>query len=148
MNESIKRYASTAVTVGLVGLGGTAYVASNAGSAYGGIPFSYAGGQYYVRDGSTRTMYPSKDACLRDVPVQMQAECEPASNYRSGSGYVGRYYGPVYHPNDTDNAGYRPSSQYPTEAANSSNIGKVLPKGSSAHGFGSTGKGFTGSKGS
>lgn len=136
------------ITIGAVGamvVGGAA-VAFNVGDDVYGIPFTYGNQKYYVRDGSQRKVYPDRETCLMDVPVSMQSQCEPVSSYR-GSSAGARYYGPVYHPNDTSN-GYRPSPQYSSETANSSNMGKHMPSGASKYGFGSTGKAHTSSKGS
>lgn len=140
--RAFKRYATVAILLG----GGAAIGASSLTSNYSqnyGVPVSYNGQRYYIRNDSKRVVYPTREACLRDVPLHMQNECEPVSNYRTGGGYA--WYGPVYSPRDTST--YRPSGQYPTETANSSNVGKQLPSGANAHGFGSNGKAFTGSKG-
>lgn len=135
----MRRFASVAVVVGAVSMAGYGVYSNARGNMVYGIPFTYGGQQYYVRDGSRRVVYPDRDACLRDVPAAKQSECEPVASYRSGAG--SRYYGPVYHPSDTD---YRPSGQYPTEVASSANMGKAsLPKGSSKYGFGANGKAHT-----
>lgn len=140
MNGNVKRFASAAVIVGTVGTAGAAYVASQPGPVYG-VPFSHNGQQYYLKEGSKRVVYPSKQACLADVPVNKQAECEAASNYNPSSHYYGRWYGPVYDPSDTT---YRPNAAYPTEAASSVNTGKSLPSSASKSGFGATGKSLDG----
>ena len=143
-----KKYSSDMVTIGAVSalvVGGAAMAFTGGEDVYG-IPFTYGNQQYYVRDGSQRKVYPDREACLMDVPVSMQSQCEPMSNYR-GSTAGSRYYGPVYHPSDTS-TGYRPSSQYGSEPASSSNMGKSMPSGASKYGFGSTGKAHTSSKGS
>jgi hypothetical protein len=142
-NNQVKRYATAAIIIGGGAVLGTSMLTSNYSKNYG-VPFTHNGRQYYVQQDSRRVVYPSREACLREVPAYMQNECEPVSNYRGGSGTG--WYGPVFSGNSS--SGYRPSSQYPTEKADSSNVGKQLPSGSSAHGFGSNGKAFTGSKGS
>lgn len=136
------------VTIGAVGtliVGGTVAVLNNGNSDVYGIPFTFGSQQYYVRDGSQRKVYPSREECLNDVPVSMQPQCEPVSSYKGTAGGA-RYYGPVYHPSDTT-TGYHPSSQYGSEPASSSNMGKTLPGGASKYGFGSTGKAHSSSKG-
>lgn len=138
MNGNVKRFASAAVIVGTVGTAGATYAVSQMGSGSSGIPFTYGGQQYYLKDGSKRALYPSKEACLQDVPASKQTECEAASNYHSGSGYYGRWYGPVYDP--SEKTGYQPSSLYPSENASSTNTGKSLPSSASKSGFGSSGK--------
>jgi len=143
--SQVKRYASAVVIVGTVGILGAAYFAPDDG-AYG-TAFNFGGQQYYVRDGSQRVVYPDLEACRKDVPSAMQDQCEPVSNYRSGSTYVRSYYGPVYHPSDTGN-GYKPSTAFRTEIADSTNIGYKLPSSASKFGFGSTGKAHTSFHGS
>jgi hypothetical protein len=143
-NKSIKRYATAAIIIGGGAVLGSSMLTSNYSSQNYGVPVTYNGRQYYIRSGSKRVVYPSLQACIQDVPVHMQSECEPVDNYRPGSG-LGRWYGPVY--SSDDDSRYRPAGQYPTETADSSNVGKQLPSGANAHGFGSTGKAFSGSKG-
>lgn len=147
MNGNVKRFASAAVIVGTVGTAGAAYAVSQtgAGSPVYGIPITHGGQQYYLKEGSKRVVYPSKEACLADVPANKQAECEAASNYNSSSHYYGRWYGPVYDPSDTT---YRPNAAYPTETASGSNTGKSLPSSASKSGFGATGKSLDGSSSS
>ncbi|MFZ1257848.1 MAG: hypothetical protein WAQ25_00040 [Candidatus Saccharimonas sp.] len=148
--EKRRRYSSTAkiLTIGsgsVLAAIGFGTVAAQYNTVYG-VPFTYSGQQYYIREGSKRAVYPSREACMQDVPSSLQYQCEPVSNYHSGTGYIGRYYGPVYHPQD--GSGYTPRSGYTgTEIASSSNVGKKLPSGASKHGFGSTGKAHTSSKG-
>ena len=140
MNGNVKRFASAAVIVGTVGTAGAAYAVSQTGAGTSpvyGIPFTHGGQQYYLKEGSKRVLYPSKQACLADVPANKQAECEAASNYGSGSHYYGRWYGPVYDPTDTT---YKSNAAYPTEAASGANTGKALPSSASKSGFGATGK--------
>lgn len=137
MNGNMKRFASAAVIVGTVGTAGAAYAVSQTGGQVYGIPFTHNGQQYYLKEGSKRVLYPSKQACLTDVPANRQAECEAASNYNSGSHYYGRWYGPVYDPTDTT---YRPNAAYPAEAVSGVNTGKSLPSSASKSGFGATGK--------
>jgi hypothetical protein len=142
MNGNVKRFASAAVIVGTVGTAGAAYAVSQTGGAsVYGIPFTHNGQQYYLKEGSKRVVYPSKQACLADVPSNRQAECEAASNYNSGSHYYGRWYGPVYDSGDTS---YRPNAAYPTESASGMNTGKSLPSSASKSGFGATGKSLDG----
>ncbi len=136
----VKRYASAAVIIGAVGVMGAAYFAPKEDGLYG-IPFYHGGQQYYVRDGSRRVQYPDRETCYREVPLRMRDQCEPVSNYTTGSGSYGRYYGPVYHPNEA--SPYTPSSQYPSEPAGANNVGKGnLPSSASKYGFGSTGKAY------
>lgn len=135
-------YATTAIIVSGVLVGGTA-AASYASSRLTnqGLPFTHNGQQYYVPKDSKRAVYPDQQACMQDVPLERQSECEPRSNYHGGGG--GLWYGPVFHSRDR----YQPNSRYPTELASSSNIGKRLPSGANSDGFGANGKAFTGSKG-
>lgn len=139
----VKRYATTAIVLGssAVIAGGAIASSHNAGKNYG-IPFNYGGQQYYVQQNSRRAVYPNKEACMKDVPVSRQSECEPMNSY-----YAGRsgYYGPLYTPNS---GGYQPGSNYKTEPVTSSNFGKKFPSTANANGFGENGKAFTGSKGS
>ncbi len=141
--SAIKRYAGAGIILGGGAIMGTALLASTYPKNYG-VPVSYNGQKYYIRDDSKRVVYPNREACLRDVPPHRHHECEPVRNYHGSSGGF-RWYGPVYSPRDGSD--YRPSSIYPTEVANSSNVGKTLPGSASAHGFGENGKAFTGSKG-
>lgn len=139
----VKRYATAAIILG----GGAVLSTSALMSAHSdknyGVPITHNGQKYFIPNDSKRAIYPSREACLRDVPANMQSECEPVSNYRSGSGLG--WYGPVFSSrNSTD---YRPSGQYVTETADGSNTGKQLPKSSNSTGFGANGKAFTGSKG-
>lgn len=146
MNGNVKRFASAAVIVGTLGTAGATYAASQTGSSViSGVPFTHNGQQYYLKEGSKRVLYPSKQACMNDVPTARQAECEAASNYNSNANYYGRWYGPVYDP--SDNA-YRPNAAYPTESASGSNTGKSLPSTASKSGFGATGKSVGGGDGS
>lgn len=140
-NKTFKRYATAAIVIGTGAVIGSSMLTSNYGQNYG-TPVTYNGQRYYVPGDSKRVVYPSREACLRDVPLHLQNECEPVSNYRTG--FVG-WYGPVYSPRGSTS--YIPSGQYPTEKADASNVGKQLPSGANTHGFGSNGKAFTGSKG-
>lgn len=142
--KSVKRYATAAIIIGGGAVLGSSMLTSNYSAQNYGVPVFYNGQRYYIPGDSKRAVYPSLEACQRDVPVHLQKECEPVSSYSSGAG-TGRWYGPVYSPRD--NSGYRPSGQYPTETASSANVGKQLPSGASVHGFGANGKAFTGSKG-
>lgn len=137
----LKRYATVAIVLGGGAVIGSSALTSNYSQNYG-VPVTYNGRQYYIRNDSKRTVYPNLAACQRDVPAHLQNQCEPVASYRPGA--VG-WYGPVYSPRDP--YGYRPSSHYPTETANSSNVGKQLPSGANTQGFGENGKAFTGSKG-
>ena len=77
------------------------------------------------------------------LPASRHDECEPVDSYQSGrSGW----YGPVHSRQDND--GYNPDSRYPSESADSSNVGKKLPGSASYHGFGENGKALTQSGGS
>lgn len=140
--QNVRRYATAAILIGGGAVLGSSALLANRPQNYG-VPISHSGRQYYIPSDSKRVVYPSREACMREVPANMQSECEPTSNYRSG--YGGGWYGPVY--SSTGNSIYRPSGQYPSEIADSSNVGKQLPSGANAHGFGANGKAFTGSKG-
>ncbi len=149
--DTAKRYATTAIVLGGGAVLGTSFLTNNYSTSQQnyGAPFSYNGQRYYVPNDSRRAVYPSRDDCLRDVPLANQSECEPVSNYRGGGA---GYYGPLYSPRNASGptsgtAGYQPSSLYPTETANSSNFGKKLPSSANTTGFGANGKAFTGSKG-
>lgn len=138
-----RRYATAAIVLGggaIIGSSALMNSYSTSQTNYG-TPINYSGRQYYIPGDSKRVRYPSKDACMRDVPWDRQVECEPVSSYRGSSG---GYYGPIYNSRDTT---YRPNPQFPTEKADGSNTGKKLPKDANSHGFGSNGKAFTGSKG-
>lgn len=138
-----KRYATAAIIVGGGAILGGSLLAStsNPSTRNTGIPFTNSGKQYYVPGDSKRAIYPSKEACMKDVPTQRQSECEPTSSYNGSHG--GAWYGPVYNPRDS----YQPSPQYLSENANASNLGKKMPNGANSNGFGDNGKAFTGSKG-
>lgn len=143
-HTAAKRYATAAIILGGGAIAGVAAVASVAPQNYG-VPFSYGGQQYYIQDDSRRVVYPSREACLNDVPAEMQDECEPTSEYRSAH-YAGYWYGPVYSPRG--DSGYIPSAQYSSEPASSSNFGKKLPSSANTDGFGATGKALNSSSGS
>jgi hypothetical protein len=138
----VKRYATAAIILGGGAVLGSSALVAHLNNRNYGVPISHNGQKYYIRDDSKRTVYPTREACLADVPVSMQKECEPVANYRSGGG---GWYGPVW--SQRDSGGYTPSSRYPSEKADSSNVGKQLPGGANSHGFGSNGKAFTGSTG-
>ncbi|HEX8182729.1 MAG TPA: hypothetical protein VF575_03970 [Candidatus Saccharimonadales bacterium] len=140
--KTFKRYATAAIVIGGGAILASSAITSSFSQNYG-VPVYHNGQRYYVRNDSKRVVYPSREACLQEVPAYMQDECEPVSNYRSGGS---GWYGPVYSPRD--DSSYRPSSQYPSETANSSNVGRQLPHVANSHGFGENGKAFTGSKGS
>lgn len=143
-HSSAKRYATAAIILGGGAIAGVAVVANIAPHNYG-VPFNYNGQQYYIQDDSRRVVYPSREACLKDVPAEMQEECEPTSQYQTLH-HGGYWYGPVYSPRgDSD---YTPSPQYASEPASSSNFGKKLPSSANTDGFGATGKAFTHSSGS
>ncbi|HYH75245.1 MAG TPA: hypothetical protein VD735_04775 [Candidatus Saccharimonadales bacterium] len=138
--SAVKRYATAAIIIGGGAVIGSSALMSNYPKNYG-VPITHNGQQYYIPNDSKRVRYPSREACMQDVPAHMQHQCEPVSSYRGGGG---GWYGPVYSSRDTD---YRPSGQYPTEKADGSNVGKQLPQGANTTGFGSNGKALTGSKG-
>jgi hypothetical protein len=139
--NSIKRYASAAVIIGGGAVLGSSALMASYSQQNHGVPITHQGQKYFIQKDSKRVMYPSREACLKEVPAHMQKECEPVANYRSGMGW----YGPVYSPGDA--TGYRPSGKYPTEMAGSSNVGKQLPSGANATGFGANGKALTGKAG-
>lgn len=145
----IKRYASAAIFIGGGAVIGSGALMSHYQQRNYGVPISYQGQKYYIQKDSKRVVYPSREACLKDVPAHMQNECEPVANYQTGGGVgggSGGWYGPVYSPRDT-NSSYRPNGQYPTEAASSANAGKQLPSGANTTGFGSNGKALSGKVG-
>lgn len=143
--DRTKRYATAAIVLGGGAILGTSFLSSAYSNSQQnhGRPISYNGQQYYIPGDSKRVRYPSKEACLQDVPWDMQAQCEPVDDYHGGHG--GHWYGPVYSTGSTSN--YRPNPKYPTEDATSSNTGKKLPSAANTSGFGSNGKALTGSKG-
>lgn len=146
--ETIKRYATAAIILGGGGVLATSFLANSYSSNQQqsqvnyGTPIRHSGQQYYIPGDSKRVVYPSREACLQDVPWDMQAQCEPTSAYNRGDS---SWYGPVF--SGTSPGSYRPSATYPTEKADASNTGNQLPKVANTAGFGQNGKALTGTAG-
>lgn len=145
--QTNRRFMTAAVVIGGGTLaGGSALAAYSASQNTNvGRAFTQNGRQYYIPGDSKRALYPSKEACMKDVPWDRQVECEPKSNYSTSGGGGGYWYGPVYTPRDQ----YQPGSQYRSEEATSANTGKgsSVPKAANTSGFGSSGKALTGKSG-